>query len=179
MPRPKKVKKPSKGFRDGVTKEDILEFTKEEQEQIRKQREFATIKRDSMSYKVALQCDDLRKIRDMTMMNIEKRLLNIKNTKLAINRMQVEVTSGVITREIRNGVKMTADELRLEIETAESMAYATALDIPTDLGKLRTIVGFTDVVKNVVMTEDEYDEYVRNVEKSLATFGYKLFDDKI
>jgi len=179
--KPKKIRPNNKknGFRAGVTKEDILQLTNAEKDQIIKQREFDNIKRDSYSYKVALQCDDLRRTRDKSFMSITKSMLGVKNARLEVDRMQDQLDTGNITREIKDGVTMTEHEIMVEIETAKGLIEAIIKDIPSELGRLRTIVGFTDRVKNVVMTEVEYDNYVQKVETDLKHYGYDLFDKNI
>lgn len=169
----------TKGFRDGVTKEDVLNLTKDERRFIEKQRELQTVKADSISYKVYLSMDDGRRQLQLLNKDIRTRLLNIDNVLTVISRKQKQLNSGDITDELRPGVPFTKAEMELEVNRASNMAWAESKDIMIELAKIRRWVGCHDIAGNLLMSESDYDNLVRDVEGKLRDRGYDLFDDNI
>ena len=56
------------------------------------------------------------------------------------------------------------------------ITFSVMLDVVVDVAELRVQVGHYDATKTVIMTEDDFDEYVSKVEERLKTIGYSLFD---
>lgn len=167
-----------KGFRDGKTPDDYLELTDSEKDTIEKHRKLGEFKLNTIRWKVALMNDNVRRIKVRDMKNIELRLMNMENTDLSIERMEEQIDSGEIFEELRDGVTMTKDELTLQIRRAENMMWADSKDIINDIVSLSSVVGCTDVtMKNIIMTEEEFDKYVREIEDKIQGLGYELFDE--
>jgi hypothetical protein len=175
------------GFRDGVKVDDILNdavrkgsMSKEELEQIKRQREFSMFERGTPSWNIFLQIDQLRKMRDKAKDDCETMLWHIKNLKTRVRRIVWQLQDDKnIYDELKPGIKMTKDELGVEKELNERKILGISKDIVTSLATLRNIVGHIDVAKQVVITEKEFNEYVKDVEKRLRAEGYELFDKNI
>lgn len=150
--------------------------TKEELEQIRLQREFDTCKPGTPTYRMALHNDQLRKQARASRYNIEQRLFNIENLKNENDHFKTQQMSGIIKDEIRPGVPMNANELRLSAWKNELAMMKEVFAIPEHLADLRGVVGHIDVARRVIMEQEAFDTYVAEVEERVKNAGFKLFD---
>ncbi len=168
----------NKGLRDGIDKEKIMKsMNKGDWERLRKQKEFEQVDPKTLGYKVLLEADQVRMTKKATLLLIKQRLHDIKNLNTIAKRKKKEVLSGIIKSELKPGVLMTMDEVKLEIDKTELMAYAHAKDMLSDLAKLRGLVGLTDVGKNIILDEKKYEDIVYETKEILAKEGFKLFED--
>lgn len=166
-----------KGFREGRTQEELFKnsITKEEAERIRQQREFDKIVPGSLTYKMALFNDQLRQQLRRAKSVVEHRLWNVGNIQNTNDRLKQQLLSGHITEEIKPGVFMNENEINSLIQKNNWLLRGELFDIPRELADLRAVVGHIDITKKVIMTEEEFDDYVRWVQGELAKRGYELF----
>ena len=173
------VKQKEKGFRDGIKKEDLVtSLSKEEKTRILEQREFDSLdfnNKGSMSWKVALECDSVRGLKVAHELNIDNCLADIVNSKGRAEKLKVQLAKGEILEELKPGMPMTVLEVDLEIRTAGILIKRGVRAVLSELAQLRMIVGTRDVLKNIILTEDEYDGYTKMVEKALEGLGLQLF----
>lgn len=168
-----------KGFRKGMDeklKAKILgSLTDLDLEMIQRQRDYDETRKDSISAKILLENDPVRrniiKLKD----TINKMIVNIKHNKYIIDKFSGQLSSGKIDIELRPGVVMNKDELEIELETRRGIMWAESKDIVPNLAEMRVWVGRMDITKNVIMTEKQFDEYVMDVEKRLKSFGCELY----
>lgn len=173
-----KKKQKNKGFRDGVSKEDILkDLTKEDWERLAEQKRFQELDPESIGYKVAVYSDGLRAQVRERKEKIRKRLWNIKNLQNNVTRLQVQLRKGNITEELKPGVLMNEAEVKSQIQHNKWVMEGEARDVPKILAEIRGIVGTRDVAKNVVISEEEFEEYAGEVLDELEKLGFKPLNE--
>ena len=166
------------GFRDGVDKEKLMKsMTDGDWKRVAAQKELQSVNPGSISYNVLLANDVVRRKIKLIKERVNKRFLDILNTENTIVRKKVQIESGVVHDELKPGLKMTKEELELEVEYANHLKDSQAKDVVTDLADLRGMVGVHDAARKVVLTEEEYDEYVGKIERRIKKHGYELFDN--
>lgn len=179
-----------KGMRDGVDKEKLLKeakanaelvdfvksITKEEVERLVESRKFDNIEPGTLTYKIALYLDSLRRDLREKKMTIYKRLWNIRNVNNTSLRLNEQLKSGKITEILKDGVTMNAFEVTTELKHQEWLAVGEAEVIPQTLAEIRGLVGHFDVVKQVIMTEEQFDEYAGGILKELKELGYEVLN---
>ena len=175
------IKKVKNGFRPGMDKALLervnkLELSPAKVLELEKQQEFDSIKVTSYRAKVFLMNDSLRRIRDKAFITIDQGIYNIKKMRLAINRLEIELASGDIKTEIRDGVTMTKDELTLHIDLQKKMTFANFKDLVVPLSELAGVVGHKDIARNNVYAQPHFDKYVIGLESELKLIGYNLFE---
>lgn len=79
--------------------------------------------------------------------------------------------------ELKPDIPMIEEEVLHEIFWAENLAKSQIKEIVPTLSELRRVIGFKDLVGNMIMSEKEYDTYVKETEKIVRDCGYKLFDN--
>ena len=174
----------TKGFREGRDRKDIMKeygnYTDEQLQDYLKElsvrKEFDGISPGTYSYKIALLNDQLRRKKMDAMNKINDSLKSIGNIVLHIRRLKSQLVSGEIVEKISDIATMNEDELRHQIFMEEHSARVAFQNMIPWLGELRTVVGHFDVARNIVMTEEEYDAYVKETEKRVKEFGYDLFE---
>lgn len=175
-----KPMKKRKGFRKGKTPDDYLELTDLEKKAIEKYRELNTLKKGSTRFRIALELDPVRRLKIRDMKNISLRMGEIRSAHSKLDRLSVQLLSGDITEEIRDGVTMMEFEVQAEIERANDLIWAGIKDLHPDFASLTQVIGCTDgTMKNSILTEEEFDKYVKGIEEELKALGYDLFDSDI
>lgn len=169
-----------KMLKDAKENEELVRFikslTKEEIQRIYDARAYDDIKPGTPTHKIALQCDALRRSMRKTKATIDKRVWSIGDLQNKINRLQSQLDSGKITEELKDGITMNEHELTTEIQhykwTKDGEFYA----LFNLLAELRGVVGHKDVAKNVILTLEEFDDYVKQLNERVKKFGYDLFE---
>lgn len=180
-----------KDERKGVSKQEIVKkarenedlynfvksLTKEEINRVKEVREFETIEPHTPTWKIALLCDTIRKNIRKKKSDIHKRMINIQDLTDVINRLKVQLASGLITEEVKTGMKMNEDELKSLIQHHDWTRTGEVNDIPKMLGELRVLVGHKDVLGKVILSQEAFDQLVTDYEMDLKSKGYDLFKE--
>lgn len=171
---------PIKGFRKGITKRTLLKSWDGEDWKRHAEREhFQQYNINSITGKIALQNDTVRANRDVMIDNIEEMVNHIRNGITTNKRKQEQIDTGNIVDELREGVLMNKEELKFEINSGERITKNVRRKIAREFGLLRDLVGTHDLVKNPIMTEEEYDALVLKTEKEMKELGVDLFDKEL
>lgn len=177
-----------KGFRQGIDKKEMLSatkqnqvimdffksLTKEEIVRLKEARKFDEIKPGTITYKIALYLDSLRINMRTHKSTIMKRLWNLQNINDNTRRLRDQLESGKITEQLKDGMTMNKYEVKTELVHQEWVAIGEAEAIPQTLGELRGLVGHFDVVKQVIMTEEQFNEYAIGIIKKLRELGHEV-----
>jgi hypothetical protein len=162
---------------NAVLIEEIKKVTKQELEWLAKCRECDSMVGGSVSWKVALLCDPVRcKILECKT-EANRKLLNISNIKNNIFRLHVQIEKSQITEVMRNGVVMNESEVRNLIKENKDISDREFVSLRQILGQLRMNVGHMDYNRKIIMTVDQFDAFVSDIEKELLTYGYQLFGE--
>lgn len=160
------------------SEEEIVELVKgldkDTKKRLRELKEAQNIPRDSIEFRIFSHVDQLSiniwNLRE----EVEARLTEMQFLRSERRRMHVELTTGNITRELKEGVKMNEDELGAEIRRKDWQIREHAMSIYQALGKLRSFVGHLGVAGEVLMSHDEYEEYAKKIVDEVEGFGVKL-----
>ena len=167
-----------KGNREEIKKELLEELrknlTKEELERIDHQREFDKINPGTAAYRMGVAVDPLRRQWLAAKSSIQKHLWNVDNITNQIRRLKAQLVVKNITEELKPGVYMNEHEMEAQIAHAGWLLEGEVNAIAPQLWQIRGVVGQHDLAKEVIVTEEQFDEYVRDVEKQLKGFGYAL-----
>jgi hypothetical protein len=159
---------------------DLVEFvkslTKEELARVKETREFDTIKPGSPTWRVALYNDSLRQQHRLITSTIKKRVWAIDDIQNKILRLEEQVKTGKITEELKPGITMTAEEVQTLIQHSRWLQEGEVRSIPKSLAELRSIVSHKDVAKNTILSMQEFDSYVKELEETIKKKGYELFE---
>ena len=155
----------------------IKSLTKEEIKRIRETREFETIKVGTPTYKIAILCDQLRQSLRTTKAHIAKRLWTIDSLSNNIDRLQLQLTTGEITEQMKQGIIMNKEELSSLIQHNRWLKDGEFSAVYALLADLRGLVGHKDLAKKVIMTIEEFDKFVLDIETYLKKYGYNLFGE--
>lgn len=145
------------------------------------QQQYQDMDMASARAKVFLQADTLRMNRDKAMMQIDTMLTDIKGIHDRVKRYNAQLDIGNITVQISDGVTMDTGELKTLLQRELDTAWAISRDLINPLRDLAGVVGHIDITKNVIMTDDQYNLYVKGIETQLSKWNYKLFnfDDNV
>lgn len=159
-------------LKDAVSKGAL---TKLEHTKLLEARKLRELKMDTISYKVFLEGDSVKRglaKNKHDVLNEVKAALDLKNIA---TRHEISMKSGDYP-ELKPGVPMTKEELDAELFAANFKAWATTKDIIPSLIDLRRWVNVKDLENKIIMTEEQYDEFVKETEARLSKVGLKLFD---
>ena len=152
-------------------------LSQEDYNRIQERNKLDEFDKDSITYKILLQCDAVRRQKDKNILDVKNMLKEVKSLYTRINKFKAMLIAGNITAELRPGVLLTEEEVGYEIYAAETMAWGNAKDIPHSLWRLRySAVGHKDLVGNELMKSDEFDKFVIEVKNELKTIGLSLFE---
>ena len=168
-------------IKDAKENSDLVEFikslTKEEMLRIKQIREFSDIKPNTITYNIAVLCDQLRQNVRRLKLDIGKRLWNIDDLTNAITRLNTQLLSGVIVETMKNGVVMNENELKSLIKQHEWLRDGEFFALYPRIAELRSNVGHVDVSKRVIMELDAFDKYVEEIAEYVKKYGYDLFGE--
>lgn len=168
-----------KGWRAGQ-KEKLLNSLEDwELQQIKKNREYLQLDKDTNRAKVILQCDGVRRIRDKCLIAIKKMLNEIKNMQVTIRRHRTELASSDIKTELKPGTPMTEPELQVLIASFEGQSWTISMDLVKELNELQSTIDRHDPGKNVIYTEEQFNKEVERIQKEIAIYGYDMFDENL
>jgi len=164
------------GFRNKMKEKLLREgLTSAEISRIEEQRKFNELKPKTFSWMIAVHLDSIRRMFREKDNLLSKRLWNIENLNNNIKRCLDEIKSGNISTEVSPGLKMNVTELKTHIKYQEWLIIGEVRSIPEILAEIRAIVGHKDVLNTVVMSEEQFDKYVENIQVKLREQGYDLF----
>jgi len=169
-----KHKEKRKGFRDGVSKEDIVNLSVEEKQRIKDMRQLMDAPVGSLSYKIFLYSDQVRRMIRERKNTTKKRLWNIEDLGNQILRLKNQIDSEKITETLKDGMTMTPDEVRTSIKHRLWIRDGEAENIPYLLAETRSFVDHKDVAGNIIMSLGEFDKYARFVLNTLRGCGYEI-----
>lgn len=168
------------GFRNGM-KQEILEkikadLTPEEAQRIEEIRQYDKLTPGSVSEKIVLALDSLQRQKADCKFKIAQRMFNIQKLKASDARYNKQLITGIITDKFDDKTTMTVEEIKTQLFYNNYTAFGERRQILDILGDLRAIVGSIDLKRRVIITEEEYNDYVNQIEKDLAELGQNLFD---
>lgn len=152
-------------------------ITQEEMDRIREQRqfdEFTAEDKDSLSWKIAVANDSLRRLIDSKKFIIKNELAEIKNRSARKDKLKVQLLSGTIIEELKPGIPLNKGEVEYEIEKLDNLIEGTVKDLIPKLANLRMLVGNLDVLGKVIMSLKDFDEFVYDIISRLEKNGCKL-----
>ena len=159
-------------------KEIMKTLTREEINRIKETRKLEMTEPGTWTYKIAVQCDILRRKKAQWLHEISKCLLTVKSIKNMVSRLEDQLASGKITEELKPGIIMNADELAHFIENQNWTASFAIKDIPMYLANLRNdCVGHKDVAKREIMSVEEFEKFAEEVIRRAETLGFKVIDE--
>lgn len=167
-----------KGFRKGKSKLAILKelLSKEEYSRLKEQRALDDLKPGTISYRVALENDTVRRQRDELYEQVYNKVADIKNVRSRYNKLKIQIEKGLITDELRPGMTMTKEEVLFEVYKSDKLGWGLSKDLMPIFATLRAIVGSHDLVGNELLPEKTYDSFVLETEGEVAKSGYKIFE---
>lgn len=161
--------------------EELIQFvrslTKEEISRIKEIRSFEELPLGSVSRKIALLNDALRRKRDQIKLTIKKTIWNIEDNTNMMRRLDRQIENDKITEKLKDGVTMTKSEVETMRRHQGWVRDSQANALVPFLGDLRTVVGIKDYDKNVILSLEEFDKYVLQVAEDVSRFGYNLFEE--
>ena len=180
-----------KDERKGVSKDNIVKEAKQNEElysfvksltaaeiqRIKSMRDYDAIKPDTPTWKIAILCDDLRQNKRRLMSTVTKRLWTIGDLGNNMDRLNVQLTSGNITEIMKNGLPMNSFELKSLIQHNRWLRDGEFHALFPLLAELRGLVGHLDVARKVIMSQEQYDDYVLSIANSCKSYGYTLFGE--
>lgn len=163
-----------------VIKQNLMEelrknLTKAELERIKQMREFGDIKKGSKSWDLGVTVDPLRMQLRKAKSVVEKSLWQMENLKVKSARINEEVDEDKIRDEVKPGVPMNKDEALLEAKYADWLFEGELQSLPLQLWQIRGVVGQVDVSGKVILTEQEFEEYLGYVHDRVKELGCTLF----
>jgi hypothetical protein len=165
-----------KGFRKGIKKSDLINsLSKEDLERLQKTRELQDMERGSLSYKIAIENDHVRRQKKEIERELMQSRINIAELRHNIIRLQEQLTSKQITEQLPGGSVMNESELTSFIQKNNLLAMREVDKIPLMLGHLRMIVGTHDYAKNEIYTLPDWESEVKTIAESLDKMGYSIF----
>ena len=169
------------GFRKDKKQEAIdklrASLSKEELQRIKETRELNYLTKGSISYKLAVQQDTLKMELRQNKLQITKMIWNVRDIANQLFRLKIQLDYGSITEKL-NGTDttMTKDELKTMIEHMTWVQTGEVVAIPSFLLKIRGLVDHFDIEKKKIISEVQFDQYVKDVETELKTLGFELFE---
>ena len=162
-----------------VRKEVIDNLSQEDVNRLKEQQDYGMVDKESdpVGFRIAVANDTLYRQLGVNKMTIGKAMFDLRNLVATKQRLEVELKKGKITRELRPGVPMTKDEIQAELFYLPPQIEATILDMHPVLGKMRGLVGHHKVNREVVLTMEEFNAYVLQLEQDIKKLGYDLFED--
>jgi len=181
MPHENKTEK-TKMLEEAKENSDLITFikslTKEEIQRVRDTRDYDEIKPHTPAWRVALYNDSIRSALRLKKSTIRKRILTIHDLTNNITRLKDQLESGKITEEIKTGIRMNEREVESLIRQNSWLRDGEVEAIPRTLAEMRGLVGHKDVARNIVMSKEEFDKYVQDIEDDVKSqFGYVIFGE--
>lgn len=149
-------------------------LTEVELRQIQAQREFENLKQGSARYEIGLANDVFARNVRTHKSNILKAVWSCENVETQKFRKELELTSNKITSEIRDGITMTREELELEIKHIEWLKDKEKGVILNEFWQMAQLVGRNNVIKQVVLTEEEFEQFYSEIKQRLEKIGVDL-----
>jgi hypothetical protein len=149
-------------------------MTEVELRQIQAQREFENIRQNSARYEIGLANDVFARNTRTHKSNILKSVWSCENIQAQKFRKELELSSGSITSEIKDGVTMTRDELELEIQHIEWLKDKEKNLILNEFWQMAQLVGKNNVIKEIVLTEEEFEKFYFEIKQRLLKIGIDL-----
>ncbi len=166
------------GFRkdnkEAMLKRMKSSLTVEEAERLEETREHGQLVPGSWAYKIALRLDNVQQTVFKYKLDIEKTLWSIKNTSNAITRAKAQLDSGLITEKLKDDLVMNIDELRAHIEYMKWTQAVEVNQIPRVLGEIRMLTGHKNLIGEVIMTNEQFEQYVEDTIVKLKMLGFDL-----
>lgn len=172
----------AKGFRSEEVKQDLLEKIKaslspEEAHRLEEMRKYDELKPDTYAFKLAIHNDSLRVAIRQSKEQIWKMIWNIKDIQNKINRCKEQLKSDNIYETIgESKVVMNKYELETYMEHMTWVMKAEVKGLSKHLLQLRANVGHIDIQRNIIMTEDDYESYCKDIEKQVRELGHDIFE---
>jgi len=167
------------GFRPGMDKKKIMKsMTDKDWERIEEQQAFGTYEKGSVTMRVALQNDTVRKEIEVAKENIKTHVNRIRSLVAIIHQNDAKMISGKMG-EHKNGLPIIKEELLFDNTASELMIKDELRRIPLEFAELRQIVGCTDLMKNQLLTIEDWEQLVADTEKEVKRLGYEIFDKEM
>ena len=156
----------------------VKSLTQEEIDRIKEIREHNMAIPGTITYKVSVLQDTLRNQIRIIKSTIAKRLWTIDDLQNNIDRLQIQlIADEFITETMKNGMLMNTSEVNSLTQHSKWLKDGEFNALFSLLGQLRTQVMHKDVSGKIIMTIEEYDKYVLDVEEYLRNYNYELFGE--
>lgn len=163
------------------TNEELLKFVETlkegEIERIKQTRTFDSLSPGSNRWKIALLCDPLRQQLNLAKSKLEKRLWTIKDLNNKINRLNIQLTTGIITEKLNDNITMNQPEVESLIQNSIWLMNGEFNAVRLVLAEISGLVGHHDYIKNQIITLEQFDNLVEETNIYLNKYGYRLFGE--
>lgn len=165
------------GFRKGITKKDIIKsMTNEDWKFLDKVKEAELIyHQNKLAGDLFIQSDqavqEMKKIKSTLLDSLANVLL--LNHEMA--KSKIEIKLGSTERKDEQGIPISLDELHyLNIKTDSKIKIALSI-MCANLSRLFTFVGKSGFDKTILLMEDDFDGFAKNIMVELEKTPYKLY----
>lgn len=177
-----KKKKPP--ITEEVKADTVKKLTDADYDRLLNQQKYSMFGLGSFRARVALHSDTLHRNVVMLKRQIEEALWSIRTGKEMIKRKEDQLKDGKIYEllPINNPdmkIIMNEHELKLQVELEQRHMEANAKDIINPLNELSGHIGYHDLAKNMIISEQEFEVYANEIENRVKALGYEIYDDTI
>lgn len=174
------VKSKKKGFRDGVTKEDILNLTPLEKEHIKLMREISEkFIKDEDALKCAYRCDYIYQQVEENLSMIEAMLAKMLRSQRSINKDKADLVLKETKQTYPNtDTTMTMEDLELEIISNHLIVNDCKCKLWTLIPNLYRNVGHLGLDKKVTIDDERFKKVVTWIKDTLKKNGIDLYKER-
>lgn len=165
------------GFRKGKKEELISSLTDDEKSMILDSRELIDRKSKSdFAYKLFLSQDQARLNMNKIERAIEKQTVALMQRAKIVDRIKGQLESGIITEKFDDGTVMKTEDANIHMLKMSALANDSLDLLRSQSSQLYSFVNTKDLGMNVMLTEEEYDEKIKDIISKLSNTSFKLFD---
>lgn len=150
-------------------------LSQQELDHIQLSREAALFTRDSPTFKIFVCVDPLRVQYKQSSQKVQKCLWNIENCFNVKTRLSTQLQTKNITEQLKDGITMNEQEVLAEIEHSNWIMQDELNSVPQALWLMRGIVGQHDIANNVIVTREDYENYISSIDERLKKYGLSLY----
>lgn len=157
----------------GVTKTE-RDINDKEFEIIKKWRELNNVEITGVTRQLFLESDQVVFQLNELKYNVRQRLNMVKELYLNILRKEVQLRSGIYeTLERYPDKKKTKDEIQHDIDSLKIEVDKTVSGIKSSLGIMVKYVNQLRMDKKIILTQEEYEEYAKDIDSQLKSLTGK------
>ena len=166
------------GFRKGVTKKEILKEMKDDDWLHLDHLKEAERRKlnNPVAAEIYVRNDQARQEVENVKLEIKKFTVDALQMGSLVATNQADILAGKTEQKNDEGKPMTIEELKLINRKIDVNIGRVKNLLIANLSKLYTFVGTKGLDKKTILTEEEYDEIVKQVEKELKSVGHNLLE---